>query len=339
MSNTLYKVAVLGGGSFGTAIANIVADNGHEVTLWMRDDENAALINSKHSNERYLPGVNLNPSLKASTDLANTVKAADIVYIAIPSAAYRAVVRQCQSHVKAGQIWISTTKGVEQKGFLLMHQVLKEEIPQARIGVLSGPNLAKEIVQKMPAATVVASADEELCRLVQANLANGYFRVYANQDVYGVELAGSLKNIYAIATGMADAAGTGQNTKSFLITRSLAEMSRFAHNLGANPMTFIGLAGVGDLVVTCSSPLSRNYQIGYSLGSGLTLKQAITQLGQTAEGVNTVKYVKLKAEELGVYMPLVAGLYEILFNERPWEEVVIDLMHGEHSDDVEFVLN
>ena len=205
----------------------------------------------------------------------------------------------------AGKMLVSTTKGIEARTFKLMSQILEEIAPDARIGVLSGPNLAKEVADHALTATVIASEDEELCLCVQQALHGRTFRVYASADRFGVELGGALKNVYAIMSGMAAALGMGENTKSMLITRALAEMTRFAVKLGANPMTFLGLAGVGDLIVTCSSPKSRNYQVGYALGQGLSLDEAVQRLGEVAEGVNTLKVLKARAEELEVYMPLV----------------------------------
>ena len=219
-----------------------------------------------------------------------------------------------------------------------MSEVLQQEWPHARIGALSGPNLAKEIVEQKFSGTVVASPDEALCQVVQTALSCDYFRVYDNPDIYGVELGGALKNIYAVASGMAAAIGVGENSRSFMITRALAEMSRFAVELGANPMTFLGLSGVGDLIATCSSSLSRNYQVGFQLGQGKTLEEAIESLGQTAEGINTIKLVADKAAELGVYMPLATALYQIVYHGQPLELVIQQLMSGEYKHDVEFQL-
>jgi glycerol-3-phosphate dehydrogenase (NAD(P)+) len=219
-----------------------------------------------------------------------------------------------------------------------MSEVLQQEWPHARIGALSGPNLAKEIVEQKFSGTVVASPDEELCQVVQTALSCDYFRVYDNPDIYGVELGGALKNIYAVASGMAAAIGVGENSRSFMITRSLAEMSRFAVELGANPMTFLGLSGVGDLIATCSSSLSRNYQVGFQLGQGKSLEEAVESLGQTAEGINTIKLVADKAAELDVYMPLATALYQIVYHGQPLELVIQQLMSGEYKHDVEFQL-
>ncbi len=332
------KIAVLGGGSFGTVLANIAAENGHAVKLWLRDAERAADVNKTHENSRYLPGYSLSNALIASADLRDVLQVADLVFVSIPSSSFRAVVKQAAPYLNPNQMIVSTTKGIEAESFSLMSQILREELPHARIGVLSGPNLAKEIAGRQLTATVIASDDAELRNRVQQVLHRNYFRVYASSDTYGVELGGTLKNIYAIAAGLSAALGMGENTKSMLMTRSLAEMSRFAVCMGANPMTFIGLAGVGDLIVTCMSPLSRNYRVGFALGQGKSLDEAVSVLGQVAEGVNTIKQVKEKAAAMDVYMPLVSALYAVVFEHAPIADVVKMLMTNEQSTDVEFVL-
>ncbi|MGH8353344.1 MAG: NAD(P)H-dependent glycerol-3-phosphate dehydrogenase [Pseudomonas sp.] len=329
-------IAVLGGGSFGTAISNLLAENGQRVRLWMRDPEQAEAIRVNRENPRYLKGVKILPGVEPLTDLPATLAACELVFVALPSSALRHVLQPLAGQL-SGKLLVSTTKGIEAQTFKLMSQILEEVAPAARIGVLSGPNLAKEIAEHALTASVVASEDEELCQRVQAALHGRTFRVYASRDRFGVELGGALKNVYAIISGMAAALGMGENTKSMLITRALAEMTRFAVKLGANPMTFLGLAGVGDLIVTCSSPKSRNYQVGFALGEGLSLEDAVARLGEVAEGVNTIKVLKAKAEELQVYMPLVAGLHAILFEGRTLAQVIEALMRGEPKTDVDFI--
>lgn len=333
-----HKVTVLGGGSFGTAIANIMAENGHNVYLWLRNEERAKEINCDHINNTYLPDFPLNEALKATTDLRLAVTGCDIIFMAVPSGSSRSVAASACPYIFDDTILISTTKGIEAGCFKLMSQVLTEEIPQARIGVLSGPNLAREIAAKQITATVIASQDDRLNNTVQALLHSGNFRVYSSNDIYGVELGGALKNIYAIIAGMAAALGTGQNTISMLMTRSLAEMSRFAVQKGADPMTFLGLSGVGDLIATCMSPLSRNYRVGYQLGEGKDLDQIVAELGQVAEGVNTLKLIKEQADELSIYMPLVSALYDVIYNKKTIAEVVGDMMFAEQNKDVEFTV-
>lgn len=334
----MFPVTVLGGGSFGTALATIAAENGYPVTLWVRNAELAQTINETRYNPRYQPDLKLPDSLTATSDLKVALTGAELVFMSIPSKGFADVLAQARPYLTPDQILVSTTKGIEADGFKLMSQILSEETGSAHIGVLSGPNLAGEIAKHQLTATVIASDDDQTRSRVQQVLGSRYFRVYANTDIYGVELGGALKNIYAIAAGMASALGMGENTRSMLVTRSLAEMSRFAVSLGANPMTFLGLAGVGDLIVTCSSPLSRNYRVGQALGEGRSLDEAVDALGQVAEGVNTVRLVKQKAEAMGIYMPLVTGLYEVLFNDHDPRDIARLMMSNQQSTDVEFVL-
>ncbi len=258
-------IAVLGGGSFGTAIANLLAENGQAVRQWMRDPEQAEAIRTRRENPRYLKGVKVHPGVEPVTDLERTLADCQLIFVALPSSALRKVLQPHQAAL-TDKLLVSLTKGIEAHTFKLMSEILEEIAPQARIGVISGPNLAREIAEHELTATVVASEDDELCARVQAALHGRTFRVYASRDRFGVELGGALKNVYAIMAGLAAAMDMGENTRSMLITRALAEMTRFAVKLGANPMTFLGLAGVGDLIVTCSSPKSRNYQVGHALG-------------------------------------------------------------------------
>ncbi|CDZ93652.1 MULTISPECIES: NAD(P)H-dependent glycerol-3-phosphate dehydrogenase [Pseudomonadaceae] len=329
-------IAVLGGGSFGTAIANLLAENGHSVRLWMRDPEQAEIMRTLRQNPRYLKDVMLLEQIDPVTDLGQTLDDCELIFVALPSIALRQALSPFAERL-AGKILVSTTKGIEAQGFKLMSQILEEIAPQARIGVLSGPNLAREVAEHALTATVVASLDEAVCQQVQAVLHGRTFRVYASTDRFGVELGGALKNVYAIMAGMAAALGMGENTRSMLITRALAEMTRFAVKLGANPMTFLGLAGVGDLIVTCTSEKSRNFQVGHALGQGLSLDEAVSRLGEVAEGVNTIRVLKARAEELQVYMPLVAGLHAILFEGHTLEQVIGLLMRGEPKTDVDFI--
>ena len=329
-------VAVLGGGSFGTAVANLLAENGVGVRQWMRDPEQAEAMRNNRENPRYLKGVKIHPGVEPVNDLLATLQGCELIFVALPSSALRSVLAP-HAELLGGKLLVSLTKGIEAKTFKLMSQILEEIAPQARIGVLSGPNLAREVAEHALTATVVASEDEQLCQRVQDVLHGRTFRVYASNDRFGVELGGALKNVYAIIAGMAVALGMGENTKSMLITRALAEMTRFAVSQGANPMTFLGLAGVGDLIVTCSSPKSRNYQVGHALGQGLSLDEAVNRLGEVAEGVNTLKVLKAKAQEVQVYMPLVAGLHAILFEGRTLNQVIELLMRGEPKTDVDFI--
>jgi|TARA_B110000196_G_scaffold59763_2_gene49720 glycerol-3-phosphate dehydrogenase (NAD(P)+) len=333
---SLHKVVVLGGGSFGTALSNMIAENGHDVILWMRSSERASECSLSSKNPKYLPGFSLNSKIIFSSDLRSSIHEADVIFFSVPSKAYREVALEVKQFIKDDARVISTAKGIESKTFKLMSKVLEEELPQARIGVISGPNLAMEIAAKEITATVVACKDPDVCIDIQELLSSRYFRVYANSDKFGVEIAGALKNIYAIAAGISSSMNMGQNTISVLITRSLAEMSRFSACLGANPMTFLGLSGVGDLFVTCTSPLSRNFQIGLALGQGLSVDEAVIKVGHVAEGINTVRIIKSESERLQVYMPIASALYETMFNGQPVEDGLRTMMLAEQNDDVEF---
>lgn len=328
-------VAVLGGGSFGTAMANMIAANGHAVTLWMRDPANAERTQLSRRNSDYLPDYPLVDGLLVSADLNSALAAAEVIFFAVPSKALRSLARAVAPLASSDAGLVSMAKGIEPESFLLPSQIIEQELPHHAIAVISGPNLAAEICQRQITATVVASSSATLCAQVQELIASDYFRVYANSDRFGVELAGALKNIYAIIAGIVAALGMGHNSRAVMLTRSLAEMSRFAVKLGADPMTFLGLSGVGDLYVTCSSPLSRNYQIGAAIGAGKTLEQAIADVGQTAEGVNTTRIVVAKAAELGIYMPLANALYGSLFEGRSIEGGLRDMMSAEQNSDVE----
>ncbi len=332
------KATVIGGGSFGTAIANILAENGFQVCQWMRNQQTILDMNTLHENKKYLPGVALHEAIEATDDLQYAIADSAVLFYAIPSQSFREIVEKTKGLVAEDQILISTTKGIEPQGFNLMSDVLRQVFPINPVGVISGPNLAKEIANRQLAASVIASKNKRVRDFIQQSLSCSFFRIYVNADMYGVELGGALKNIYAIITGMAAALGYGENTKAMLITRSLAEMSRFAVSQGANPMTFLGLAGVGDLVATCVSPLSRNYRVGYAVGKGENLEQAIESLGEVAEGINTLRYIRQQANENSIYMPLVSALYAVLFEGASADQVANALMTGEQNTDVEFSL-
>ena len=331
------NVAVLGGGSFGTVIANIIAGNGHRVRLWLRNTALAASINDQRQNSEYLPGYLLDDKLEATASLAAAVESVDVLFVAVPSGSFRQVVRELAGHVSPQTLVISLTKGIEPGGFRLMSEILSEEMPDNPRGVLSGPNLAREIAAGHVTASVIASADADINTRIHDLLHSESFLIYSSGDMYGVELGGALKNVYAMLSGVGAALELGENTVGMLLTRSLAEMSRFAVHMGANPMTFLGLSGVGDLFVTCSSPLSRNYQVGLAVGRGQPLDEILAAMDQVAEGINTLGLLKVEADRRGVEMPLVKGLYAILYEHRPVVDVFDDMMHTEQAQDVEFV--
>lgn len=331
------KIAVLGGGSFGTAMANLSSKNGCQVTLWVRDKRSVKSMQKTHINKKYLPDHKLDERLQFTHDLQAAVKGKDLIFVAVPSSAFRETLQKIAPFISAQAI-VSLTKGMEKDTFALMSDVIADELPNVAFGVMSGPNLAKEIMNNMPSATVIASQSAALRLAVQKALHSAFFRVFASDDLIGVELGGALKNIYAIAMGMAAAYDIGENTKAMILTRALAEMSRFGVQAGANPLTFLGLSGVGDLYATCSSTLSRNYQIGNMLGRGMSLDQAIKKLGQTAEGINTIQQVNEKAMKAGIYMPITHALHDIIYEDKAPLGVALNLMEAGFRSDVEFVM-
>jgi glycerol-3-phosphate dehydrogenase (NAD(P)+) len=331
-----HKVAVIGGGSFGTALAHVVATNHSETRLWIRDELRAVDAQSSRENKRYLPGHSLAQALTISSDLEAVISGCDVVFVSVPSSSFREVIQAIRPFIEDSMGVVSTTKGIGRDGFTVMSEILKQELPSNVIGVLSGPNFAKEMIQGQLTGSVIASVDDGLIKKVQDILGSGLFRIYSSHDCYGVELAGALKNIYALIVGMAQARHYGQNTLALLMTRALSEMGRFAHALGADPMTFLGLAGVGDLFLTCNSNLSRNYRVGYAMGKGKSLTAAMKSVGQVVEGVNTLRLVKPKAQELNVEMPLVDALYALLFEGASADSIIDQLMLSEQNSDVDF---
>ncbi len=307
------------------------------VTLWVRNKHSVTQMQKHRVNKKYLPNHKLDDRLKFGHDLASAVKDKDIIFVAVPSSAFRETLQKIRPLI-TGQSIVSLTKGMEKDTFALMSDIITEELPEVNFGVMSGPNLAIEIMDNMPSGTVIASDSEQLRHAVQTALHSAFFRVFGSNDVRGVELGGALKNIYAIAMGMASAYDVGDNTKAMILTRALAEMSRFGEKAGANPLTFLGLAGVGDLYATCNSELSRNFRVGKMLGQGMSLEQAVKKLGQTAEGVNTIIQVHEKATKNDIYMPITHALHAVIFEDKAAFGVALNLMETGFRSDVEFVM-
>ncbi|MGI9344949.1 MAG: NAD(P)H-dependent glycerol-3-phosphate dehydrogenase [Gammaproteobacteria bacterium] len=334
------KSAVIGAGSFGTALGHLVASKGGVINLWGRNKNTVSDIQQNHRNSAYLAELPLHPKLVATQDLKLAVSDADLVFIAVPSTSFRSVCRLMIPLLPPSARLISTTKGlVEDPDFLLMSQVLEQEVSRANrqhsIGVLSGPNLAREIIENQYSGSVVASADPILCDWVREALSTASFRVYSGTDLYGIELGGALKNIYAIILGMAAGAGLGKNTEGLLLTRSIAEMCRFAYEIKGSPATFLGLAGIGDLFATCTSPLSRNYSLGFEMARGASLERAQKHVEQSAEGINTVRIVRQEAKKRQIAMPLAEALASFLLDSEAVEEVLGSLMASAPGEDID----
>ncbi|WP_380285285.1 NAD(P)H-dependent glycerol-3-phosphate dehydrogenase [Kitasatospora purpeofusca] len=322
------RCAVFGTGSWGTAFAMILGDAGCEVTLWGRRQALADAVNATHTNPDYLPGVRLPGSVRATTDPAEALAGADFAVLAVPSQTLRENLAAWAPLLEPQTVLVSLMKGIELGTVKRMSEVVAEVagIGPERIAVISGPNLALEIANRQPAASVVACTDEAVAKRLQAACHTPYFRPYTNTDVIGCELGGAVKNVIGLAVGMADGMGLGDNTKATLITRGLAETTRLGTALGADPYTFAGLAGMGDLVATCSSPLSRNHTFGINLGRGMSLAETIAATRQTAEGVKSCESVLDLARRNGVDMPIVEAVVDVVHNGRPTQEALQALM-------------
>ncbi|WP_425498997.1 NAD(P)H-dependent glycerol-3-phosphate dehydrogenase [Oerskovia flava] len=320
--------AVLGSGSWGTTFAAVLADAGCTVRLWGRDQEVADQVTSQHRNEKYLPGVELPARITGTTDAAEALAGAQLVVVAIPSQVARTTLEGLRSHVAPGAVAVSLMKGVELSTDRRMSEVVAEalDLPADRVAVVSGPNLAREIADRQPTATVVSCSDEATARFVARACSTPYFRPYTNADVVGVELCGAVKNVIALAVGIAQGRGFGYNTTATVITRGLVEITRLGLSLGADSATFSGLAGMGDLVATCSSPLSRNHTLGKHIGQGMTLEEAVAATGGTAEGVKSCRSVLELGQKAGVDMPITAGVVAVLHEGMPVDDMARGLL-------------
>lgn len=331
------KTAVIGAGSWGTALAIVLADAGHEVGIWARETDIVSSINKKQVNPTYLKSVALPSQITAYTSLAECCRGAKLVIMATPSHAMRTVATKTADSLDSDAVVVSVAKGIELDGFNRMSNVLKEAldgvIPAGQIGVLSGPTHAEEVALRKPAAIVASSQERQTSVFIQNSLITPMLRVYINSDITGVEIAGSVKNIMAIATGIIDGAELGDNAAAGLITRSLAEIKRFGINLGAKEETFNGLAGIGDLVVTCTSRHSRNRYVGYEIGRGKKLSDVIEKMDMVAEGVKTTKSVREWGQSLGIDMPITESVYQVLFEDVKPQQAVYDLMTREPKEE------
>ncbi|HVX38972.1 MAG TPA: NAD(P)H-dependent glycerol-3-phosphate dehydrogenase [Gemmatimonadaceae bacterium] len=323
------RCAVVGAGAWGTALADVLAGNGHRTTLWAFEPDVAASINEHHENRRFLAGFPLDPSLCATNDLTGALDGADCVVYATPSHHLRRVAAETNSCLKETAVVVVATKGIEQGRLALMTDVAEQELPGRAVVAVSGPSFAAEVVAHQPTAVVAASKHERAARAVQKTLSNSRFRVYTHDDVIGVELGGALKNVMAVATGMGEGVGLGNNSRAALITRGLHEMTRLGVALGANSATFAGLAGIGDLVLTCTGALSRNRALGIEIGKGATLAEALAGKETVAEGVLTTASAHELARLHDVSMPIVDTVFRILFEGQAARDAVPELMARE----------
>ncbi|KGF27520.1 MULTISPECIES: NAD(P)H-dependent glycerol-3-phosphate dehydrogenase [Staphylococcus] len=323
------KITVFGMGSFGTALANVLAENGHTVLMWGKNEDSVKELNDHHQNKRYLKDVVLNSSIKATSDIKEAVNFTDIYLMALPTKAMREVTSEIDSLINTKKTFIHVAKGIENDTFKRVSEMIEDSISEEHnggIGVLSGPSHAEEVVIKQPTTVAASSKDEKVSKLIQDLFMNDYLRVYTNNDLVGVELGGALKNIIAVASGIVAGMGYGDNAKAALMTRGLAEISRLGEKLGADPMTFLGLGGIGDLIVTCTSTHSRNYTLGFKLGQGQTMDEALNEMNMVVEGIYTTNSVYHLAKQQNVDMPITNALYNVLFEDNPVKDSVKDLM-------------
>jgi glycerol-3-phosphate dehydrogenase (NAD(P)+) len=321
------KIGLLGGGSWGTTVASVATRNA-PVMLWARDPAAVEDINANRQNSRYLPQITLPPSLRASTDLGEVVAQADVVVMGVPSHSFRAVLEEVAGHIRPWVPVISLTKGLELASGKRMSELIVECLPGHPVGVLTGPNLAREIMSGQAAASVISMEDEIIVKRLQSLFHSGLFRVYTNTDLIGCELGGVLKNIIAIAVGMSDGLGAGDNTRSALITRGLSEITRLGVAMGGRPETFAGLTGMGDLIATCTSPLSRNRHVGVELGKGRKLDEIIASMHMVAEGVKSAPTVMALAERHGISMPISRDVFDVIQGNRSPTEIFRGLLRS-----------
>jgi glycerol-3-phosphate dehydrogenase (NAD(P)+) len=323
------KIGVIGAGSWGTTLADLLAKKGHDVTLWAHEPEVAQEMAETGVNSLFLPGIQLSPRLRFTNSLHEAAADKDMLLFVVPSQVVRGVIKTIIPSLRPGAMIVSASKGIELETLMIVSQIYEELLPPdlyRNFAALSGPTFAREVAQEMPSAVVAASTEPGVAGHVQSTFTTGYFRVYTNNDVTGVELGGAIKNVIAIAAGISDGLGFGCNTRAALITRGLAEMTRLGLTMGARSSTFAGLAGMGDLVLTCTGDLSRNRSVGIKLGQGMKLAEILAEMRMVAEGVKTTESACNLARKLGVEMPITEKAFQVLYHDKPAREAVIELM-------------
>ena len=323
------KAGVLGAGSWGTALSVLLSDNGHQVTMWSIDENEVKMLNEKREHETKLPGVKLPDQLQITGDLEDTVQGKDFLVLAVPSPFTRSTAAKMSPYVTEGQIIVDVAKGIEESTLMTLSQQIRQEIPQADVAVLSGPSHAEEVGRRLPTTCVIGAATRKTAEYLQSMFIGKVFRVYTSPDILGIELGGSLKNVIALAAGIADGLGYGDNTKAALITRGIAEIARLGVKMGGKIESFTGLTGIGDLIVTCASVHSRNRKAGYLIGQGKSVQEAMDEVKMVVEGVYSAKAAAKLAEKYQVSMPIVEEVNKVLFEGKAPAEAVDDLMMRE----------
>lgn len=330
------KISVLGAGSWGTALAVLLYENGHEVTLWSIDKHEVAMITEQREQTEKLPGVRIPEGIKVTSELEDSMKGRDILVLAVPSIYIRSTAKSMASFVEDGQVIVNVAKGIEESTLMNMTDVIEDEMPQARVGVLSGPSHAEEVGRRIPTTVVAGAHDKETAELIQDAFMNSYFRVYTSPDMVGIELGGALKNVIALAAGIVDGLGFGDNTKAALITRGIAEITRLGTAMGGRVETFAGLSGIGDLIVTCTSTHSRNHNAGYLIGQGKTYQEAMDEVKMVVEGVYSAKAALALAKKYNVEVPITEQVNRVLFEDVSAKDAVPSLLLRNRTSETEW---
>ncbi len=327
------KVSVLGAGSWGTALAVLLSENGHDVTIWSVDQREVAMIDEKREQVEKLPGVRIPDRIAVTNDLESSIIGRKMLVLAVPSIFVRSTAKSMAPYVEDGQIIVNVAKGIEEATLYNMTDVIEDEIKNARVGVLSGPSHAEEVGRKVPTTIVAGAHDKETAEIIQDTFMNPYFRVYTSPDMVGIELGAALKNVIALAAGMVDGLGYGDNTKAALITRGIAEITRLGVAMGGRPETFGGLSGIGDLIVTCTSKHSRNHNAGYLIGQGKTYQEAMDEVKMVVEGVYSAKAALALAKKYQVSVPITEQVNKVLFEDAPVREAAGNLLMRDRTSE------
>ena len=329
------KISVIGAGSWGIALAVLLSKNGHQVNVWSIMEDEIKMLNEKREHVDKLPGIKLPDAMTFTTNLEQSVKGKDLLVLAVPSPFTRSTSKSMSSFVEEGQLIVNVAKGVEEATLMTLSEIIEQEIPQANVAVLSGPSHAEEVGRGIPTTCVVGAKTKKTAEYIQEIFMSQVFRVYTSPDILGIELGGALKNVVALAAGAADGLGYGDNTKAALITRGITEISRLGVKMGGKYETFAGLTGIGDLIVTCASVHSRNRKAGFLIGKGYTMDEAMKEVKMVVEGVYSAKAAMKLAEKYQVSMPIVEQVNLVLFENKPADEAVRDLMLRDKRDESE----
>lgn len=329
------ELSVIGAGSWGTALAIVLAENGHHVTVWSIMEDEIKMLTEEHEHKDKLPGVRIPENVTFTTDLKEAVQGKEMVVLAVPSPFVRSTAHNMAEFVAQDQLIVVVSKGIEEKTLMIMTDVVEDEIPQASVAVLSGPSHAEEVGRRLPTTVVAGAKTKALAERIQSYFMNEVFRVYTSPDMLGIEMGASLKNVIALAAGMADGLGFGDNTKAALITRGIKEISRLAIAMGAHPETLSGLTGIGDLIVTCASMHSRNRRAGILIGQGYTMQEAMDEVKMVVEGVYSAKAAVALSEKYGISMPIISQVNQVLFHGQSAKDAVMELMCREKKSEID----